>query len=278
MIKTVFHIPPAFSGNQAKHVLVSPSEEGVSFLYFQQHPFFVAGLSVYQYSNVPGQLERAGLLAEACKQEPGKNETWENIYILGNGKPALLVPNAYYSPGENENSLDLVFGESLETVCFADDLPQLQAKNIWRMQQDEYHYLQTHYPGARYLHANTMALAGACESGDALHCIVERNQLKVILFSGGTLQIIQQFTYHTPVDAVYYLLNTCKQYEMSPHSIPLILYGYIETDSTLYQDMYKYFLTINFAEMPRDVNVSEPISQYPGHYFVHLIQLASCAL
>jgi len=277
MIKTVFNIQPEFPGNSPKNLLISPAEEGVSFLYYQQQPFFVAGLSVYQYSSVIGQQDTAGSLAEACKLELNKNESWEQVYIMSEGKPSLIIPDEFYTPGQNKNSLDLIFGESFDAVCFNDDLPGLQAKNIWRMQQDEYDFLQNNFPGARYSHANTNALACNYKSEDALLCIVERNHLKIILFSGGTLQIIQQFNYHTPVDATYHLLNTCTQYKIDPNAIRLILYGYIETDSSLYQEIYKYFLQTNFAVMPNEVNLSEPISQYPGHYFVHLIQLASCA-
>ena len=100
--------------------------------------------------------------------------------------------------------------------------------------------------------------------------------MKVVLFKGGEVQMVQIFEYTTPTDAAYQLLNICNQYDLSPKEIPLTVSGFIDKKSNLFDELYRYFLNIDLDKPDNGVAIATHISQYPVHFFSHLILLVKC--
>ena len=109
-----------------------------------------------------------------------------------------------------------------------------------------------------------------------MHCIFFHNSIKVFLFNGPALQLVQQFNYDTPVDAAYHLLNCCEQYNLAAAEITLMLSGMIDEQSKLYTELYRYFLSIEFEQTDKEIELHDRIKFYPSHFFSHLTGLASC--
>ena len=86
--------------------------------------------------------------------------------------------------------------------------------------------------------------------------------------------IVQYFNYTTPADVCYHLLNVAERFEVAPSSIRLTLSGMIDVDSTLYKEVYKYFLHVNFATT-HDFEVAEGFEGLPSHFYHHLTALAN---
>ena len=97
--------------------------------------------------------------------------------------------------------------------------------------------------------------------------------LKLFFFKEGQLQIVQYFDFTTPADVCYHILNVAERFETTASSLTLSLSGMIDVDSTLYQELYKYFLHIKFAET-KDVVFSKGFEELPTHFYHHLTALA----
>jgi hypothetical protein len=106
----------------------------------------------------------------------------------------------------------------------------------------------------------------------------------VLLYINGTIQIVQQFSFSTPEDALYHIVNTCQQHNVIASKTQLRLSGMIVKDSNLYNQFYNYFLDIEFEEsalqltQTEEVAQSEEVENFPSHFFNHLIELAICEL
>jgi hypothetical protein len=114
------------------------------------------------------------------------------------------------------------------------------------------------------------------EDSNILYAVMYPGHITVLLKNKGQLQLVQNFEYGTPQDAVYQLLNACKSFDVDPGEITLHLCGMIDADSGLYGELYKYFLHIRFAGLPLNFNYTAGISNYPAHYFSHLFATALC--
>ncbi|MBK7346621.1 MAG: DUF3822 family protein [Chitinophagaceae bacterium] len=121
-----------------------------------------------------------------------------------------------------------------------------------------------------------MQLQLFAQRADTLHCIVYNRQIKVLFYKNGKLQLLQYYAYGTAADMLYCLLNVCAQYDVSPASVSLVLYGLIEQNSNLYKEIYNYFLNVEMASLPEAISLSEEIKQHPPHFFAHLIIPALC--
>jgi hypothetical protein len=112
--------------------------------------------------------------------------------------------------------------------------------------------------------------------GDHLFCIVSHNRIKVFLYKGNKLQIVQQFNYQSFEDVIYHLLNICEQHSMNPSEIKLQLKGMIVKESKLFQELHNYFLDIDFASINDASLLPTSISEENQHFLSHLIELATC--
>ena len=54
--------------------------------------------------------------------------------------------------------------------------------------------------------------------------------------------------------------------------------GMIDVDSSLYSELFKYFLNMEFAILPGNFNYADAIKEQPAHYFSHLFATALCVL
>jgi hypothetical protein len=94
------------------------------------------------------------------------------------------------------------------------------------------------------------------------------------LVKAGELQLIQTYPYNSGADVVYYMLNICRQFNMT--NIPVCIGGMIEKDSDLHAEIGHYFSNIVFDELPAEYEYADSLQQLPAHYFSHLFSIALC--
>jgi len=104
--------------------------------------------------------------------------------------------------------------------------------------------------------------------------IFYQNKIVIALLKKGMLQIVQTFKYTTATDVVFHMLNICEQFKAKEINIKIS--GMIEKDSALFKEIYKYFLHIDFDNLPSDLSSDERIKELPNHFFSHLFSIALC--
>jgi hypothetical protein len=112
--------------------------------------------------------------------------------------------------------------------------------------------------------------------GSQVYCIFNTGQLTLLLQKEGKLQAMQNFSYKTPEDAAYHLLNLCRSFETGVKDVTVHLTGMIDAASALYAELYKYFLNIFFEALPEEYEYPEKVRKHPSHYFSHLFAIAKC--
>ena len=132
------------------------------------------------------------------------------------------------------------------------------------------------FPKADIFHATSLQLEQLSQEKDLLYCIIYHNILKVILYKDGKLQVVQQFSYTSPEDAAYHLLNVCEQFAVKPSETKLRLSGMVDEHSKLYVGLSNYFLNICFENVADGLYVQEELKELPAHFFSHLTALALC--
>ena len=72
------------------------------------------------------------------------------------------------------------------------------------------------------------------------------DSFSVVLVRDNSLLTAQIFFYTKAEDVLYYLLNICKQFSITQNEVNILLSGLIDRNSTVFKELYQYFLNIDF--------------------------------
>lgn len=276
-MKTAFNILPDRTQNVPLHLLVVPGNYGISFIWFTKAPCTVKGIAVYNYTakDLPGEM--AAAIDNILRSNSVFNNSYASVTVCYDYKESLLVPESCYTESASDAMLEMVYASDNNSSIIAEPVKNLPVYNVFAVHKKIEAVLSVQFPGATFHHATSMQVnRPGSDDKKNIYGIFFHNSIKVIMFNGASLQFVQQFNYNTPVDAAYHLLNCCKQYDFDPTGITLVLSGMIDEKSKLYNELYKYFLNIEFDRPAEEIELHDRIKFYPPHFFSHLTGLASC--
>ena len=272
-MKIAFKIEPSADKNVELHLLMEVGDEDISFLIFSKSPFKVEGLYSLSLNKNTFPTDYTNEVANFIEQNSSLSAgAFSSTNIFYNFSTSTLIPLEYFREEDKEEILAQLFVPDKMRSCFQESCRDSDIKNIYSVPTAIHNALLEKYPTAKFAHSSSFQVDKNNES--VLLCIIYNASVKIIFFKEGQLQIVQYFDYVTPTDVCYHLLNVAERFETAPSSIQLNLSGMIDVDSTLYKEVYKFFLHINFAET-EDINVAEGFEGLPSHFYHHLTALAN---
>lgn len=260
------------------HVLIELGRYGLSILWFNKDPLTVQGVASY---NFPGEATIEALQENVQTIiNDNKLAAAAGVYVFYNFAESVLVPAEFHNIMDGAQQLNLIYGVTPQSVV-AQDAMQFPdgvgnpdtVYNVYRIPVGISETVEK-MTSAKPKHATSVQVK--FPGTNVLQCTIYHNTIKVFLYSNNQLLIVQQFGYKTPADVVYHLLNTCDKYNLASTEVSLNLNGMIDSESSLYQEIYKYFLKVNFNTVSDDVNLSAEIQEHPSHFISHLTDLARC--
>lgn len=197
---------------------------------------------------------------------------YRHCHIFYNFKEALAVPQPLYRAAEAGAMLSDVYGANASDRQLTTALTD--ATLIYRVPDAVFETLDNRFYGATISHTNA-CLFNLKKEG--LYCVVYSSYIKCVLTTNGTVQLLQSYPYQSPADVAYLLLNICTQHGLSPAEIELTMGGFIDRQSHLYEEVYKYFMKIQLDTIPENASLATDIeANYPPHFFSYLIYLIQC--
>ena len=264
---------PLHPGEKSLHLLAEIGSEGLSLLYYATSPTSIEGWVNYQFEiNMP-----ASEMATELNQLLGKETLPEfnSCHIFFNFKECMLVPDQYFNETATASMLDCKFGAQPTDAIFSEPVDGMNAMNVYRVNDYIYNILNSRFLSAVFYHSHTLLVPFLLRQQQELFCTIYQHSIRVFLFRDDTLQLVQYFDYGTPSDVAYHLINTCTQHQLSASEIKLTLTGFIDKDSNLYEELYRYFLNIQIAESGEAALPGEE-GDMPAHFYSHLISLVQC--
>ena len=187
---------------------------------------------------------------------------------------SLLIPFGEYRQEEGSSIVKSLYGLNGSSVIVADPIPEWQFYNVHAVPKNILDCVISKFPSASYKNGYAVALrvAEAANPGGTLLIDFNTDEFSVLLTKEGRFLLAQTFEYSTPEDVVYFLLKIVQQYSLSQQDIELHLSGFIDKQSSLYKELYQYFIEISF----REGAWSLPVNDYPSHFFTSLNDLGLC--
>ncbi|MBL0358787.1 MAG: DUF3822 family protein [Chitinophagaceae bacterium] len=256
-------------------LLIEVSQQGIAYIIIDNGNECVA-LQSQHFTNDTSLDKAANALKQLAANESILQEQFKNITVVYAYPEALLVPSDFVSDSNKKEMLELVHGDVTDAFTRADFLYRHHTHNIYTVPRQIDAVVSYLFSSPVSTHLYSLLPDMFKERGNHLYCIFSTSSFIAMLLKQGKLQAIQTFKYKTPEDVVYYLLQLCQGFEVEVDDTYVHLHGMIDVSSSLYAEMRKYFLKLQFAALPDSYTYPEDISDYPAHYFSHLFAAAAC--
>ena len=256
-------------------LLIEINQHGISYIVIDNDNECVA---VNSHHFAPGAgIEKAG---DELKRLVADNnilqENFKSTAIVYAHPQAVLIPSNLLQETQKKEMLELVHGDVSDAFIRTDFLFRQYTHNIYPVPRQVDAVVSYLFSSPVSTHLYSLLPDMYQEPGNHLHCIFSPSSFTAMLVKEGQLQAIQTFSFKTPEDVAYYLLQLCEAFETDVNETTLHLNGMIDKSSSLYTELYKFFLNVAFASLPDTFTYPEDIKSYPSHYFSHLFVAASC--
>ncbi len=140
-----------------------------------------------------------------------------------------------------------------------------RTENIKQQIADKY------FPGALFMHQFVALLPSLKHTGeDVIYLFFYPHYFTLCLFKNNKLHYLNTIDYTTPEDALYFVLNVCKQYEVEKN-IAIRCGGFIDEKSKLYEILYQYLEGFKLLQADEAQLAGDEFKEYALHYFMPYI-------
>jgi Protein of unknown function (DUF3822) len=195
------------------------------------------------------------------------------VLVSYDTQQSQLISSAGFNPDNAADIITALYGYAPGRVVVAEQVTGWQLQNVYSLATDIQQWINIQFPAARFhqLYSNGVKNLVNNEAGTLL-IDFRQEDFVVIAGKGSRFLLAQTYSYTTPEDVLYYLLKICQQFSLSQNEVAVQLSGFIDRQSSLYKELYQYFVNISFRE-PGWNNTGE----HPAHFFTSLNDLATCA-
>lgn len=200
-----------------------------------------------------------------------ETETVNAIITCSYFPQSVLMPSA--AEFVNENLATVVYREKLAVSC-TDGIRERKIVNNYLVPSAVHSAIKKNFPHSPFYHAYTPYLKNTDPTApDHISAHFSPGSCRVIVVKNNLLQLAQIYSYAAPLDIVYVLLKIFTEFQLPKNETVIYLSGLIEKNSALYEDLYAYFMNLEFAVPATPAVEGE---DYPAHYFTSLANLAKC--
>ena len=283
MLKPVFNIcsPQAESEDFSQcRLLIEVNSNSFSYVLLHLKGMRPIVVKYYQWNQFKTELLE-DVLQEIIEEDPFLSIQPNETFLVYNFPESNLVPERLFAMDSYKELVDLVYGNLDQNLVLREKIPWWEFHNVYRIPIEAHRLLQKKFSAGRYWHFYSLQLKchkmfSARQIEQLVKVFFYPDKIIVFIVIGSKLQLIQSFFYHDAKDVAFHLLNCCEQLHLSQELLILELSGLIEQDSTLFDELQKYFLHIVFEDLEDNVKMTDELSAYPRHYFSSMLKMAIC--
>jgi hypothetical protein len=277
-LNPTFNISAAGNSDVSTHLFIHAGTQGISFTELDTPNNTFVSVLIYQFAKQLAETEKINLIDNILQSQPLLQKQFVKSDLIWCSNENILVPQEYFDKATRNEMLTLVYGDAVNTVVKDELVLRHNLYNVYRIKTAAEEIIIKKFPQSLQTHHASLLIDMAANEKEVLYCNFLTDSLTVMLRKNGQLQLIQNFEFTTPEDAVYHLLNVCRSFEVDAPAMVLSVSGMIDESSNLYNELHKYFAGINLYALPGNFNYAAEILAQPAHYFSHLFATAACVL
>lgn len=241
------------------------------FLFFEHYTL--------EDTNLPDTIK---LLQSLTEKYPWltKNNLESTSVIVVNQK-ATFIPYALFYEDEKQKYLSFNVDIEREEEVLTEKMNTLKSYCVFAI-PGQLHYALLKHLKEPSIHHYASALTESLskhliETGTkerTLHISFQRNIFFVHLYKGSELQFYNVFSFESPDEFIFYLLNVTGQLKINHAKTPLFLTGDIDPNIELYKQLKKHFSKISHIDIPYYYSFPPEFKELPFHVYHVLFSMA----
>lgn len=269
-MNTVFQIGNTSESNATDTLFVEIGQTFCSLAFINSPAKTAHYIAVYSFDALSLEESVDSILGMISKEKTNSTR----LVISPAFSEAMLVPNKFFHLKStllhNVYNLDHFFPLN-------DPIAEWQLINVYTLPLSVHKKIMAQHPDTSFIHAYTplLKIYNGFSSDHQLSAHFIGKQFRVMVKKNHHIQMVQTYTYTSPMDVVYFLLKICSEFQLPQEETQIIISGLIQEDSALYKELHSYFLHLHFAISE---TLSLPGHEYPNHFFTSLHNLAACVL
>ena len=273
-MRAVFEIAPSSLVPENSSLICEVSDEGFSYGVKDETKNLFSGLGVYHFDKKKPAVGFPIALQVLFHQKEIFSKPFNKVYVVYSYPQSVLIPFSMYNRDNNQTVMNMMFGDlNSNDILLTDIIANQSLYNCYRIPAATLEMVKNQFPNASINHQYSLMLKKPVDT-EQLSVIFYAQKVVVDLVKEEKHQLINSFSYNSPKDISYILLNICQQLDIK--KIRLKISGLIEVNSALYQEIYKYFDEIQLCGFREGCEYSEEIRSFPSHYFSYIFDVDSC--
>ena len=273
-MKASFHIKPAQKYNPANSTLLMIVGAGYcSFAVLNQ-----ISKELVEFGYYISRQEHTDY-KKFFEETPALNTRYYQAAIAYDAHDAVQIPSVVYKYEDGQLHLDAIYGKTIHATVISDSIPERNVYNVYRLPSELQSAASWKYLSGKFSNMYTVLLKDQVQKNeDVIFVDFKTDEFSVVAFSSNKLLLTKTVSYTSPADVLYYLLKACQQFGLSQQTVKLSLSGLIEKDSSVYRELYKYFIHLEFETLKGDIKLAEELKVHPEHFYSSISKLAACVL
>jgi len=236
------------------HLSILICLDGFSFSLFDKDLIDVVLLKKYEFDNrAQTPKELLTQIKEVFKREPVLTEKYDSVSVSHKNNLSTIVPEALYNKDNHTDFLKYSVRILKGDKTLVDNLPEIDAKNIFIPFVKINEYLRTKIGNFNYSHASSVLVSSILQKykhnlQKQFFVNVSKTSLDIIYLKGGKLQLYNNFFYYSKEDFLYYILFAMEQLLLNPDRQEILFLGEIDENSPLYKITYVYIRNLKLLK------------------------------
>jgi hypothetical protein len=219
-------------------------------------------------------------LAEVVHAFPWLSGSFHSVTgIVGNPR-FTLIPEALYVESEKEGYFSFLHEHEAGETILSDRIEHLGIHTVYGIPGHYRKEVGKVFPAAIFRHISGILIGNIWmavknRTGRKIFMNLREGKFDLLVFEGNQLKYCNTFHFLTPEDIGYYVIFVFEQLNMNPEEVTLELLGNVDKFSPVYDLLFRYIRTIEFALRNDRVNYSYVFNDVPGHFYYSLLNPVS---
>ncbi|WP_296313993.1 DUF3822 family protein [Winogradskyella sp. UBA3174] len=239
--------------NNIKELSIQVNLNGLSFCILNRTSNTIEYINSIQFEQRLTPLDLLNHLKTELSSNAIFSEEFDAVLIIHHNELSTLVPKALYQ--ENQKADYLKFNSKILRTDFItqDDLAINDTVNVYVPYININNYIFETFGEFVYKHSSTILVDSALQQVSKnkktnIYINVNTNTIEVLVVDNNKLQLVNTFDYYSKEDFTYYILFVFEQLKLDVETCQIKLSGKIDTNSDLYNILYRYVRYINIID------------------------------
>lgn len=236
-------------------------------------------LKKIDFEENPSLFSLSKQLEHLFQQEEHLNLPFQSVSIQWIAPHFTIIPNKLYSSEDIKQYLiPLKESPAEEEKYAADRLASVNAHLIYSIPAATKQLLNQQFSRNYQLkHSFTSLIeefSRQAGSGKEVFLNIRDYSLQAFFFDNKELIFVNQFTFQSEKDFLYYVLLIYDQFKLNQMEVPLKIAGTLSNDSMIYNQLYRYIRHISFIHLPIIFQSDLDLKEHPEHLFFDVLHTA----